>query len=154
MTATGIAAETGEKQELHHTIYIGKPAAAVWEALTEKKIIDTYYLVPVSTLELKAGGKIAYGKGTSELITGTITEIEAPAKLVHTFRFTGSEDPETTVTYEVHPFGDGMCVLEITHSGFPEKNETYSKISSGWPMIASSLKTVLETGNPLPWPKE
>ncbi len=30
----------------------------MWDALTEKKTIDQYFLAPVHTLELKKGGKI------------------------------------------------------------------------------------------------
>ena len=139
------------KHEFHYTILIAKPAADVWSALTEKKTIDQYYMAPVHTLELKKGGKISYG-GEAELITGTITELEAPKTLVHTFKFAGSDDPETRVAYQNKPIGDAMCSLTISHTGFKAENQTFADISGGWPVIASSLKTVLETGNGMPWP--
>jgi uncharacterized protein YndB with AHSA1/START domain len=46
--------------EFHYTVLIAKSAADVWSALTEKKTIDRYYMVPVGTMELKKGGKISY----------------------------------------------------------------------------------------------
>ncbi len=141
------------KPEFHQTIFIGKPAAEVWNALTEKKTIDQYYMAPVHTLELKKGGKISYGK-ERELIIGTIEEIDAPKKLVHTFMFAGSDDPETRVTYEIKPVGDSMCSLTISHTGFRAEDQTFADITGGWPVIASSLKTLLETGHGLPWPKK
>ena len=60
------AASTAQsmKPEFHYTILIGKPAADVWSALTEKAKIDQYYMAPVHTLELKKGGRISYGGKT------------------------------------------------------------------------------------------
>lgn len=141
------------KPEFHYTILIAKPAADVWSALTEKKLIDQYYMVPLHTLELKKGGKVSYGVD-KEMISGMITEFEAPKTLVHTFKFAGSEDPETRVAYEIKAIGDAMCSLTISHSGFEAENQTFADISGGWPVIASSLKTLLETGKNMPWPKE
>lgn len=141
------------KPEFHYTILIAKPAADVWSALTEKKTIGQYYMAPVHTLELKKGGKISSG-GETELIIGTITELEAPKTLVHTFEFAGSDDPEGRVAYEIKPIGDAMCSLTISHTGFEAENQSFADITGGWPVIASSLKTVLETGHGLPWPRK
>ena len=141
------------KPEFHYTIFIAKPAKDVWSALTEKKTIDRYYMAPVHTLEMKKGGKISYG-GENELISGTIIEIDEPKTLVHTFIFAGSEDPETRVTYLIKPIGDAMCSLTISHTGFKAEDQSFADITGGWPVIASSLKTLLETGHSLPWPKK
>lgn len=137
--------------EFNYTIYIGKPVDAVWAALTEKALIDRYYLTPLFSLDLRPGGHIGYG-GSSELITGEVLEVEAPKKLVHTFRFTDREEAASTVTYEVTAFGDAVSILALTHSGFGAESQTFIDISGGWPVIASSLKTLLETGETLRWP--
>lgn len=141
------------KPEFHYIIFIAKPAADVWSALTEKKTIDQYYMAPVHTLELKKGGRISYG-GDKELMGGTITEIEAPKTLVHTFRFAGSDDPETRVAYKIESIGEAMCSLTISHTGFKAEDQSFADITGGWPVIASSLKTLLETGRTLPWPQK
>ena len=49
------------KPEFHYTTFIAKPAKEVWSALTQKKIIDQYFMAPAHTLELKEGGRISYG---------------------------------------------------------------------------------------------
>jgi uncharacterized protein YndB with AHSA1/START domain len=141
------------KPEFNYTVFIAKPAKDVWSALTEKKIIDQYYLAPVHTLELKKGGRISYGAET-ELITGTIVELEEPKTLVHTFKFAGSDVPETRVAYVIEPIGDLMCSLTISHTGFKAEDQAFADVTGGWPVIASSLKTLLETGRGLPWPKK
>ena len=40
--------------------------------------------------------------------------------------------------------------LRVTHAGFAPDSEILSGISEGWPGILASLKTLLETGEPLP----
>ena len=39
--------------------------------------------------------------------------------------------------------------LTVTHEGFTEGSKTLSSISTGWPLVLSSLKSILETGKPL-----
>jgi uncharacterized protein YndB with AHSA1/START domain len=141
------------KPEFHYTLFIAKPAKDVWSALTEKKTIDQYYMAPVHTLELKKGGRISYG-GDAELISGSIVELEEPTSLVHTFKFAGSDEPETRVAYKIEPIGELMCSLTISHTGFKAEDQTFADITGGWPVIASSLKTVVETGRGMPWPKK
>jgi uncharacterized protein YndB with AHSA1/START domain len=153
LATTALQSAEPMKPEFHYTLFIAKPAKDVWSALTEKKTIDQYYLAPVHTLEPKKGGRISYG-GETELISGTITDFEAPMTLAHTFRFAGSDDPETHVTYEIKPIGDSMCSLTISHTGFKEADQSFADITGGWPVIASSLKTLLETGRTLPWPQK
>lgn len=152
LAGSALSSAQAMKPEFHYTTFIGKPAKEVWSALTEKKIIDRYHMAPVHTLELKEGGRISYG-GDAELITGTVTEIDAPKRLAHTFKFVGSEDAETKVTYEIKAIGDSMCSLTISHTGFEADNQSFANVTGGWPVIASSLKTLLETGRSLPWPE-
>lgn len=141
------------KPVFQYTLFIAKPAQEVWNALTQKQIVDQYQMAPLHTLELKKGGAILYGK-ESPLVTGTIIDLDAPRKLVHSFAFAGSPDPETVASYEIEPVGELMCSLSIRHSGFPSENQSFANISSGWPVIVSGLKTLLETGQNLPWPKQ
>lgn len=137
--------------KFENTLYIAKPAEAVWNALTEKETVDQYFMAPVHTLTLEEGGRISYGVD-SEMIFGTILKFEKPRLLKHTFQFSGTEDPETTVTYRIKSIGEKLSALTISQTGFPEENQTFANIQGGWPVIASSLKTLLETGDPLPWP--
>ena len=141
-----------EAWDFAYTVFIGKPSREVWNALITPSTVSQYYMAPLRCLELRPGGKVSYGSA-GDLICGVILEVDPPARLVHTFRFADSEDPETVVTYCLEPQGDAMCGLQITQGGFNEKNQTYDNIAYGWPVIVSSLKTLLETGHALPWPQ-
>jgi len=132
-----------------YTILIGRPPAAIWQALTQKEVIDRYFLAPLAVLDLRPGGRISYGSPQSECIVGAIIEIEEPHKLVHTFCFAGSAESESVVTYEIVTIGEAVSSLDITHSGLPRESQVYADVAAGWPAVASSMKTLLETGLPL-----
>ena len=52
------------------------------------------------------------------------------------------------VTFVLEP-SDGTVKLTVTHEDFAEGSKTLPSISEGWPLVLSSLKSVLETGKPL-----
>jgi len=135
-----------------YTIYIGKTPAEIWDALTRKELVDRYYLAPLLRLEANAGGSIAYGYDTN-VIVGTVREIAPPIKLSHTFAFSDAPDYATLVTYEIQAVGPAISRHTLSHTGFADEDPTFADISGGWPAILSSLKTLLETGETLLWPR-
>jgi Activator of Hsp90 ATPase homolog 1-like protein len=54
------------------------------------------------------------------------------------------------VTFELQPMGS-VVKLTLTHEDFESDSATYETTRHGWPAIMSSLKSLLETGNPLPF---
>jgi hypothetical protein len=52
------------------------------------------------------------------------------------------------VTWEIEPVGD-TCRLTLVHDDFPVETNTFRSVGSGWPLILSSLKSLLETGEGL-----
>jgi uncharacterized protein YndB with AHSA1/START domain len=59
-------------------------------------------------------------------------------------------EPRSKVTYDVEERGSGVVRLTVTHDGFASGSRVLPAISEGWPAVLSSLKTLLETGTPLP----
>ncbi len=47
-----------------------------------------------------------------------------------------------------------LVKLTLTHEGFDGETETYKMVRQGWTPIFDGLKTLLETGEPLQFPKE
>ena len=58
--------------------------------------------------------------------------------------------PRSKVTYELEESGRGVTRLTLTHDGFVPGSPVLPAISEGWPAVLSGLKTLLETGAPLP----
>lgn len=139
--------------EFTRTVYIGAPAEKVWDALVNPKTVNQYYLAPLHKIELKKDGKIEYGFPKQIMISGKVTEAVTNKKLSHTFKFAHRPtEPESHVTYSIQSMGK-MSELRLKHDGFTVPTGTYADVSAGWDSILSSLKTLLETGKPLPWPK-
>ena len=53
------------------------------------------------------------------------------------------------VTFEIEPFME-FVRLTVTHSELEPDSDMLRGITLGWPAVLSSLKTLLETGRPLP----
>jgi DNA-binding transcriptional ArsR family regulator/uncharacterized protein YndB with AHSA1/START domain len=63
-----------------------------------------------------------------------------------------SGEPRSRVTFEIEPAGDAVVKLTVVHDGFCQGSTVAEMVSGGWPAVVSSLKTLLETGDPLPLP--
>ena len=59
-----------------------------------------------------------------------------------------SSEPRSKVTFEIEPIDD-MVKLTVVHEGFPAESEVLKSVSGGWPIVIASMKSLLETGEPL-----
>ncbi|MER7278813.1 metalloregulator ArsR/SmtB family transcription factor [Dactylosporangium sp. NPDC000244] len=57
-------------------------------------------------------------------------------------------EPRSKVTFELEPRGEHVK-LTVTHDGFEEGSAVLPGLSEGWPELIASLKSLLETGEPL-----
>jgi uncharacterized protein YndB with AHSA1/START domain/DNA-binding transcriptional ArsR family regulator len=146
-------------------IYIKAPAEKVWEAITTPEWTARYgYKAPLE-YDLRPGGAFV-GRSNEQMkgfglpdvvIDGEVIEVDAPRKLVHTYRFLFNEANKaegfTRITWEVAPTPAGFTRLTVTHdltrapiaagmvtSKFSEQG------GGGWNWILSDLKSLLETG--------
>ena len=58
-------------------------------------------------------------------------------------------EPRSKVTFDIEPLGDYVR-LTVVHDGFEPGSAVLPGITQGWPLVISSLKTLLETGDVLP----
>jgi uncharacterized protein YndB with AHSA1/START domain/DNA-binding transcriptional ArsR family regulator len=56
------------------------------------------------------------------------------------------------VTFEIEPAGQ-LVKLTVLHDDFEPGSPVLEGVTQGWPAILASLKTLLETGEPLPAPE-
>ncbi|GGL05074.1 ArsR/SmtB family transcription factor [Nocardia jinanensis] len=61
------------------------------------------------------------------------------------------QETRSKVTFELEPQGE-VVKLTVVHDGFEPGSAVLEGISTGWPNIIASLKTLLETGDTLPQP--
>jgi DNA-binding transcriptional ArsR family regulator/uncharacterized protein YndB with AHSA1/START domain len=58
-------------------------------------------------------------------------------------------EPRSKVTFEIEQATQGVK-LTVIHDGFEPGSTVLQMVSVGWPDVISSLKTLMETGEPLP----
>ncbi len=150
-----------------YRVYIKASPEAIWDAITKPEWTQKYgYRGIVEFDALEPGGRYRalapaemQQAGLPEtMVDGEVVEADPPHKLVQTWHPLWSEDiaAETTrVTYDIEEDDGGVTRLTVTHEleGAPITaaqvglgDARMYEGGGGWPMILSSLKTLLETG--------
>lgn len=152
MTVT--AAVTGTQV---YQMYINVPQEKVWEAITTPEIVATYFRGAQVEGTYEPGTRIrtASADGSREWGDNTVLEADPPRRLVHTWRSLYdaelAAEPESRVTWEIEGLPGGYSRLTLIHDKLDASPKTAASVT-GWPYYLSSLKSVLETGSPLPPP--
>ena len=145
-----------------YVVYIRTTREKLWEAISSPDFTQRYFFNTRVDSDFKKGSEISYlqtGPDGSQSVPvkGKILESDPPNRLVHSFEHSMNSQHGKTysqpsrVVYEMEEMGD-LVKLTLTHDDFNGDRETYESVSGGWPMIINSLKTLLETGEPLAYP--
>jgi uncharacterized protein YndB with AHSA1/START domain len=107
--------------------------------------------------KLKKGAPYAYlGDGDFKMVDGEILDVEPERRLVMTWNAHWDEasgkDKASRVAYELSSLAPGTTRLQLVHDEFDGATPTYTGSVDAWPLMMSSLKSLLETGKPLPTP--
>ena len=81
-------------------------------------------------------------------VVGKVVEVDAPTRLVITWASPSqAADPDSysRVTFDVAAY-EGMVRLTVTHDELEAGGGMDKGIRQGWPIVLSSLKSLLETG--------
>jgi uncharacterized protein YndB with AHSA1/START domain len=154
-----------------YRLYIEATPEAIWEAITEPEWTVQYGYAPLVEYELRAGGSFrAHANegmkafGCSDVISdGEVIESNPPRKLVQTWRMTMTPELAaeafTRLTFDIEPVRGGVTKLTVTQdvtgaplwAGVLRGESESSGAGGGWSEILSGLKTLLETGQQLPF---
>ena len=136
-----------------YEIYIGAPVAKVWKGLIDGDTTQQYVYGTRFEGKLKKGAPYAYvGDSNFKAVDGEILDLEPEKRLVMTWKAHWDDsvvnDRASRVTYELSAAG-ATTKLRLVHDDFDAKTATYTGSVEGWPLMLSSLKSILETGKPL-----
>ena len=134
-------------------IFIRTTPDKLWQALTDGAFTQQYYFNTRVDSTWKPGADYRYLNGDgSTLLSGEVLEAQPPTRLVTTFLPVWNENaakgPASKVTFEIVALGP-VCKLTLTHEDL-EVHNMIDGIREGWAQILSGLKTLLETGEPMP----
>ncbi len=143
-----------EQSNFVYVTYIATTPDKVWNALTDPKLTAKYWQHE-NVSDWKPGSRWEHrsSEGDGEIhMVGKVVEVTPPRKLVLTWVDPEEEemaDKYSRVTISVEPHHD-TTRLTVTHDRLEPGSEMLEAITDGWPMVLSSLKSLLETGRPLP----
>lgn len=149
------------------TTYINTTPEKLWQALTDPAFTARYWGTRFET-DWTAGSTMIWAEGGVTIADPgqVVLESEPYRRLSYTWHtftpewaqaFDVSDETlaamaaerRSKVTFDIEPAGP-MVKLTVVHDDFDPESTVLAGISQGWPEILSSLKTLLETGEPLP----
>ena len=134
-----------------YQVFIRAAPEAIWEAITRPEFTAKYFY----GLSIETTPEARRSFSGSELQnTGDVLEFDPPRRLVHSW--VSYYDPElaaeepSRVSWEIEPQEGGYALLTVTHDRLEGAPKTAESVSgTGWMMVLSGLKTLVETGQPL-----
>ncbi|MFW5469833.1 SRPBCC domain-containing protein [Knoellia sp. CPCC 206435] len=127
----------------------------VWRALTDPASTRQYFHAthwasppvagqPFTTL--LPDGRVA--------VEGVVEEVDPPHRLVHTWHPLYdpelAAEPPSRVAWVLTAVGTGTTHLRLVHDRLDDSPRTAESVREGWVRILDSLRSLLETGAPLP----
>ena len=137
-----------------YEIYIGTTPEKLWQALTTPEYTRRYFHQTLIASDWREGAEVLFTMENGEkAVSGTILEVDPPRRLSYTWRVHYDAELEgeapSRVSFEIEAL-EGACKLTLIHDDFPEDSAVYPHVSKGWSAIICNLKTLLETGQPIP----
>jgi uncharacterized protein YndB with AHSA1/START domain len=129
--------------------YMRATPEQVWQALTGPAAVPRWRFGMSFDTSWQTGAPLT---SQSPDGTGTVLEASPGQLLAYDWEQSGaSSGHRSTVTFELAPIGE-ITHLRTVHSDLEEDDPFCRIVTQGWPMILSSLKSLLETGEPLAFP--
>ncbi len=142
------------KPEYIYETFIRTTPEKLWEGLTSAAFTRLYFHNTEISSDWEVGSPVVFNRANDggTAIEGKILVADKPKLLSYTWRALYEEDmaaeSHSRVTFEIEAM-PGVCRLRIVHDDFEAGSKTYETVSQGWSAIICSLKSLLETGEPL-----
>jgi DNA-binding transcriptional ArsR family regulator/uncharacterized protein YndB with AHSA1/START domain len=154
-----------EKPQFVYTTYIRTTPDRLWQALTEPALTRRWWQVAFET-DWEVGSPMTWDNNGITVVDPeqVVLESDPYRRLAYTWHtFTPehqerlgdevfakvSKERRSRVAFDIEPVGL-MVKLTVVHDDFEPGSTAATMVRNGWPVLLSSLKTLLETGDPLP----
>ena len=167
---------TSDQTTFVYTTYIQATPERVWQGLTDPAFTTRYWRNPASggtsfSSDWHKGSTYDLTFDKSGLVISdpeqVILESDPYRRLAYTWHTFTPEwaahhdfddataaawraEPRSKVAFDIEDAGRGVVKLTVVHDGFPPGSGVLEGVSTGWPAVLASLKSLLETGTALP----
>ena len=157
-----------DKPSFVYTTYIKTTPEQLWKALTEPAFTERYWNITFDT-DWKAGSRMTWHQRGVTIADAdqvvvesdpyrrlsytwhTFTpELAAALDIVDDRRERLAAEGRSKVTFDIESLDDEQVKLTVVHDDLEPGGLLAGMISNGWPRVLANLKTLLETGEPLP----
>ena len=151
-----------KKDQFIYVTYIRTTPEKLWKALIEPEFTRRFWCNTTQESEWKPGASWKILMPDERVAdSGEVVEIEPNRRLVlkwrNEFRPELKAEGYSRMTYELEKEGNSVK-LTLIHEIEKEGSKFIEAVSTGWPHILASLKSLLETGESLEetreWPRE
>ncbi|MBL8546184.1 MAG: SRPBCC family protein [Hyphomonadaceae bacterium] len=140
--------------DLVYVFYIRSTAPKVWEALTSSEFTTKFFFGRTVESDWKQGSawKMVMPDGALD-VWGEVLISDPPKKLQVTWTVDWVDEADKTgpaiITYDIEQAGEAVKLTMTQHSDYAIARKYIQAGAQGWAIILSSLKSLLETGEPL-----
>jgi uncharacterized protein YndB with AHSA1/START domain len=144
-----------DKPKFVYAIYIRTTREKLWRAIIEPEFTERYWSGVKFKSDWKVGSPVQmYDAEGAPADTGVVLKCEPPRILSYSWHVAWhpemKKEKPCRATFEIEPGPQkGIVRLTITHDEFEVGSKTYEGVKNGWPQVLSSLKSLLETSEPL-----
>jgi len=139
-----------------YVTYIVTTVEKLWAAITSPELSREYFFGRSMESDWKIGStfilRMEDGRVDSQ---GKVLECDPPRRLSVTWHVEWLEEyrhlPENLVTFQLDPLGEVVRLTMTESHQEPIDDKILEGGRRGWPVILSGLKSLLETGSPLPF---
>jgi uncharacterized protein YndB with AHSA1/START domain len=140
--------------DLIYITFIRATPEKIWAALTQSVFTERFFFGRKIESDWRKGSswRLIMADGRTD-VEGEVLEADPPWRLKVTWKVDWIEEARSLepaiVTYDIERVGDAVKLTLTQHNPGPTPRKFVDAGKQGWAAILSSLKSLLETGEPL-----
>lgn len=143
-----------EAPERYYVTYIAAKPQRIWDALIDPQTCKKFFMGCWMESTWKQGSEWRLMSGDTLDSAGLVLEYDPPRRMTVSWRGESTEElralPHIMVTIEIEDRGE-VSKLTVWECHEERSTDEYKAGGrDGWPVVISGLKTLIETGAPLP----
>jgi uncharacterized protein YndB with AHSA1/START domain len=144
-----------DKNAITYVLHIGAAPEKVWQGLTRSEFTKQYWAGQYFDTDWKVCSELNHRMPDGRtVVKGKILVSDEPKTLSYSWKVDMKDNPAsgvlTRITFLITAF-KSTTALTLVQEGHLAGTEAHTIVSNVWRVVLCGLKTLLETGKPLPF---